>query len=457
MASILIVEDDPAQRAALQEYLEGLKLPGGETEVYAAADGELARAVLKERPLDIIICDLMLPDTTAIELVKELRAKDNRLPFLILTGQPSIETAIEAIRQGASDYMLKPVDLVLLGRKIAAFFETARLREENRNLRIRLQESFHAENMIGNSPALKKVLEKVRQVATTDVMVLLEGESGTGKDLIANLIHNNSERSGRPFIKVNCGALTRTLLESELFGVSRGAYTGADRDRVGYFESANGGSIFLDEIGEMSLESQVHLLRTLEDHKVVRVGSTREIAVDVRIIAATNKEFMKEVEKQNFREDLYYRLAVIKFSLPPLRERRDDIPLLFNHFVIQFNERYHKSVTGLSPQLLSFFQSYHWPGNIREFRNVLEGMVVLAKEDILDMDELPADMQNVSRRGSNRQKLEDGVIPAVPLANYENAIIARNLAFFHGNREKTANALGISARTLYRKIHEYDL
>ena len=456
MASFLVIEDNDSQRAALEEYLNGLSTKNAPHTVYAASDGELAHAVLKERSVDVIISDLMLPDTTGIDIVKSVRETAPDTPFLILTGQPSIETAVEAIRAGATDYLIKPVDFTLLRNKVEGFLENARLKAENRQLRARISETFRADNIIGNSSAIREVLEKLKQIAPADVTVLIEGESGTGKELIANLMHENSSRSQRPFVKVNCGALTKSILESELFGTMKGAYTGADRDRAGYFEAADCGTILLDEIGEMDSESQVRLLRVLEEREVVRIGSTKPISVDVRVVSATNKNLLDEVDKGNFREDLYYRLAVIKLFLPPLRERASDIPLLFNHFVTQFNDRYGKSVTGMAPELLSFCEAYEWPGNIREFRNVLEGMVVLATDDILQKKDLSPELRNSPRRQNDR-KLVDSIIAGVPFEAYEKAIIERNLKMNHGNREKTAQTLGISERNLYRKIKEYEI
>ncbi len=453
MPGILIIEDDESQRSALEEYLTGLDK---KFQVFAAPDGDIARSVLAEKNIDIVLSDLMLPDTTGIEMLKAVRESGRDIPFLILTGQPSIETAVDAIRAGATDYLMKPVDFVLLRNKVLSLLETTRLREENRNLRARIAETFQAGAVIGNAPAIRSVLDRIRQIAPTDVTVLLEGESGTGKELIANVIHENSTRATRPFIRVNCGALTKTILESELFGVTKGAFTGADKDRAGYFESADGGTIFLDEIGEMDMESQVRLLRVIEEREVVRIGSTKPVKVDVRIVAGTNRRLLDEVENGRFREDLYYRLAVIRQTLPPLRERREDIPLLFNHFVTQFNDRYGKSVTGLAPDLLRFFQAYDWPGNIRQFRNVLEGMVVLAGEDILQKSDLPEDVMRDPRRPGEKT-LADSILSGVPFEQYEKAIIQKNLAVTGGNREKTAKMLGISERTLYRKISEYDL
>ena len=470
MALVLLVEDNASQRQALEEFLERFleeSLSGqnllGQTpsEVYSAPDIERARIILKEKHIDLILSDLKLPDGTGIELIEEVRSRGSKTPFLILTGEPSIESAIEAIRKGANDYLLKPVDLILLKKKMEVLLETLHLRVENQSLKKRLQESFSTKGLVGNSKALRDFTEKVRQVAPVDVTVLLEGESGTGKEMIANLIHESSSRSKALFVKVNCGALTKSLLESELFGAMRGAYTGAERDRQGYFEAAQGGSIFLDEIGEMDLESQVRLLRVLEEREVTRVGSTKAIPVDVRVIAAANKNLLEEIEKGNFREDLYYRLSVVKLKLPTLRERMEDLSLLFNHFIVQLNDKYNKSVIKMSPELLSFCQSYPWPGNVREFANVLEGMVVLAQEDVLERSDLPPELQNFPNHKDSALKSlsfeSKALRPGFPMIEYEKMIIAANLKFFHKNREKTAKSLGIAERTLYRKIKEYGL
>ncbi len=468
MPSILVIEDDTAQRQALEEFLnqefhkEILSNEAFENkplEVYTAADGKIAQAILKEKQIDIVLSDLRLPDCTGIDLIQIARKYKANLPFLVLTGEPSIQTAIDAIRKGANDYLLKPVDFVLLRKKLLSLLETLYLRVQNQNLRQRLQTNSANQAIVGNSETLQKVLEKIKQVAPLDITVLVEGESGTGKEVLANLIHEDSPRKKNAFIKVNCGALTKTLLESELFGTTRGAYTGADKDRAGYFESAEGGTIFLDEIGEMDLESQVRLLRVLEDRSVIRVGSTQAIPVDVRILVATNKNLLEEVHKHNFREDLYYRLSVIKATLPALRERREDIPLLFNHFVKQFNRKYNKSVAQMSPRLVKFVQSYHWPGNIREFRNTLEGMVIFSTKDELDVVDLPSELQEYPKNTSNyqAQNIEKSILTGIPLLEYEKAILATNLRFFDKNREKTARALGVSERTLYRKIKGYKL
>ena len=454
MVSILIIEDNKSQRLALEEFLS--QISELKLSVYSAENGEIAYSILNTRKIDLILSDLMLPDTTGIEIVKKTRAQYLETPIVIMTGEPSIETAVDAIREGADDYLLKPVDLFVLKKKVLTLLETQNLKQENKELRERLNESFDSSNIIGNSNLLRELLEKCKQVAPSDVSVLIEGESGTGKELIANLLHQNSLRARKPFIKVNCGAITKTILESELFGVVKGAYTGANASRAGYFEAANGGSIFLDEIAEMDLESQVRLLRVLEEKEVTRIGSTSSIPVDVRIIAATNQNLLEAVENNAFREDLYYRLAVIKLHSPALRDRIQDIALLFNHMLIQFNDKYNKSVQGMSDELRRFFEGYHWPGNIRQFRNTIEGMIVLATDDILEKKDLPAELLNTNTKASQDKQLS-GLIPGLAFEEYEKMILLKNLNFYNHNREKTAASLGISERTLYRKIKEYNI
>ena len=460
MFQLLIVEDHVAQIQALEEFLRSQQKSLRIEEIYCAADLEVARFILRERSIDLIISDLILPDGTGIDLVRHVRKRiKSEIPLILLTGQPSVETAVTALKEGANDYLIKPADFTLLKSRLQTFLGSLNLAKENRMLRSRIGEEFQRKSIVGKSEKLSKILEQLEQVSHTDVIVIIEGESGTGKELIANVLHENSPRKNHAFIKMNCGALTKSLLESELFGSVRGAFTGAEKDRQGYFEAANGGSLFLDEIGEMDLESQVRLLRVIEENKVTRVGSTKSIDVNVRLIAATNKNLWQETQEGNFREDLYYRLSVIRVALPPLRERLEDLSILFNHFVVQFNEKYDKSVTGISPALRSVWQNYLWPGNIREFKNILEGMVVLAHSDVLDIDDLPRDFMTRNAAASSK-KLAEGVVPIVPmvpLAEYERLILKKNLEICHHNRDQVAETLGISVRTLYRKIKEYGL
>ncbi len=451
--TILFIEDNDSFREGITEFLKMHQI----NVIEATNKEEALKEFYKNKDkIDLILSDLKLPDGDGIEILKTIKQIDPSIPFIFLTGQPDVESAVQALKAGAWDYLTKPVDLQHLFHKIQSCLENLSLQKENKELKRKLSEITTSEFIVGNSPAIRKVIEKAKQIAPTDITVLIEGESGTGKELLANFIYQNSLRKDQPFLKINCGAIVKSLIESELFGVVKGAYTGADKDRAGLFEAANGGTIFLDEIGELDLESQVRLLRVIEEKVVIRVGSTKPIPVDVRIIAATNKNLLKEVEKENFREDLYYRLAVAKLLLPPLRERKEDIILLFNHFVVEFNEKYGKSITKLSPEVLKFFQNYDWPGNIRQFKNVLESMVILAKDDTLTINDLPEELLKGASPTAKRN-LVDTIIPGITLEEYEKAIIKKNLEFTNGNREKTAELLGISSRTLYRKINEYNL
>ncbi len=471
MSSILLLEDEVSQLSALEEFFRDFfadtisqaASKAAKTEaipkpqVYSAERGQEARKILQERHIDLLITDLMLPDCTGLEILEEVRAQDYRTDILILTGQPTIESAVLAIRKGADDYLVKPIDFNLLANKVHHLLERRRLLKENQDLKERLKIQLIQSNVIGSSPLMDDFFARLRQIAPTAVSVLLEGESGSGKEMIAKLIHEGSPRSNALFVTVNCGALTKNLLESELFGAVKGAYTGAQADRSGYFQTAHGGTIFLDEIGEMDLESQVRLLRVLEERRVNPVGSSKAIAVDVRVIAATNKKLLEEVEKGSFREDLYYRLSVIKLRLPPLRERKEDIPLLLHHFLVHFNEKYGKSVRAMSPKLSAFFQEYPWPGNVRELRNIIEAMVLLAAEDVLEWKDLPTELQNPREHRAAHKSLLRNIAPCFSFAEYEKAIITTNLKFFQNNKAKTAVSLGIAERTLYRKLKEYHI
>ncbi len=448
---ILFIEDNEVFRTGITEFLQL-----NHFKVIEASSIKEALKKFNPDNIDLILSDLKLPDGNGIELLRQIKQIDASIPFIFLTGEPNIESAVMALKEGAWDYLTKPVDLNHLLHKITSCLENKFLYIENQELKKKLADVSYEDKIIGNAPSIKKVIEKAKQIAPTDITVLIEGESGTGKEILADFIQKNSSRNDKPYLKINCGAIVKSLLESELFGVVKGAYTGADKDRPGIFEVSNHGTIFLDEIGELDLESQVRLLRVIEEKIVIRVGSTKPIQVDVRIISATNKNLLEEVEKGNFREDLYYRLAVAKLNLPPLRERKEDIIFLFNHFIVEFNEKYGKSITKMAPDVLKVLQNYDWPGNIRQFKNVLESMIILAKDDILTIEDVPEEI----RKGGSpsiKKKLTDTIIPGITIEEYEKAIIEKNLEFTNGNREKTAELLGISARTLYRKLNEYNL
>ncbi len=345
--SVLVVDDDPAHRTMLRTLLGGWGL-----RVHEADDGDTALRMVQEQPFDLILMDIRMVRVSGTEALKAVKAYNPAIPVIIMTAYSSVETAVETLKNGAYDYLTKPLDFDELRHAMERAMDHTRLREENRRLRERLGEHFDRRNIIGRSTAMIRILETVSQVAPSEATVLIFGESGTGKEMIAGAIHYNSARKDGPFVKINCAAITETLLESELFGHEKGAFTGAHRLKEGRFRQAHGGSLFLDEISEMSLAMQVKLLRVLQEREITRVGGEEVVPVDVRIIAATNKDLIEEIQAGRFREDLYYRLNVVSLRMPPLRERREDIPLLAQHFLEQFAETNQKEITGLTPQAM---------------------------------------------------------------------------------------------------------
>ncbi len=459
-ARVLIVEDDAAHAEALREALEG---EGLEVEVAHDADSGLDR--LRARPFQVVLTDLRLGPRDGLELLREARRLDPELSVFLITGHGSLETAVQAMREGAADYLAKPVNLVELRTRVARELEKRRLAEDNRELRAALDDRFGLEGLIGNSPAMLVILNTIRQVGPTDATVLLLGESGTGKEMVARAIHRLSPRSSRRFVAINCAALTETLIESELFGHVKGAFTGAQGAKQGKFEYAQGGTLFLDEIGDMPQPTQAKLLRVLEERTVTPVGSNEERPVDVRIIAATNRDLLQRVREGSFREDLYYRLAVVTLDLPPLRERMEDLPLLAKHFVEECGRRHRKEVRGLSEEVLSLFRAYPWPGNVRELRNAIESMVVLDRDGELGADDLPPQLRGLLPRSREEGAGPAAEAPAVDpvralvgktLAEVEKELILATLEKVGGNRQKAARMLKIGERTLYRKLKEYD-
>src|SRR3989339_360230 len=383
-ASILVVDDDPALLNSLKEILEAEGY-----EVTAAADGESGLRCLKEQAFDLVLSDLALPGLDGMELLKYLQREAPECPCIIITGYGTIANAVSAMHQGAYDYFTKPVDATELRLVVARALEHRRLKWENLHLKKQLHRRYGFANMVGTSDGITRVFDLIRKVADTDSNVLILGESGTGKELIAHAIHYNSPRREGPLIPVNCAAIPEELLESELFGHERGAFTHAVRTRIGRFELANGGTIFLDEISEMSPMLQVKLLRVLQERRFERIGGTRTISSDFRVVAATNRNLEQEVQAGRFREDLYYRLNVIPIEAPPLRERRQDIPLLAEHFVARFNRLRKKKIKGVAEEVMARFACYAWPGNVRELENMLERMVILAGSEVLSMADLP--------------------------------------------------------------------
>ncbi|RKX30710.1 MAG: sigma-54-dependent Fis family transcriptional regulator, partial [Verrucomicrobia bacterium] len=423
-------------------------------QVLTAANASQALDILTSRPVDVVISDLRMPGMDGMALLRRVRGLSARPVFILLTAYGSIEAAVEAMKQGAYDFLTKPVNLDRLEIILRRALKERRLEKDNVELRRELDEHYGLENIIGRSPPMQEVFEIIRQVAPTRATVLIEGESGTGKELVARAIHRLSPRADGPFIAVHCAALSPTLLESELFGHEKGAFTGAVEMRRGRFELADGGTIFLDEIGEVDPSVQVKILRVLEERTFERVGGEQTIEVDVRLLAATNRSLHQLVAEKRFREDLYYRLHVVRIHLPPLRERKEDIPLLCEHFLRHFAEENHKGIEGFTAEAMDALIAYDWPGNVRELRNAVERMVVLARGPRLGVRDLPPEIrQNVPRE----QTASTGSLRNLTLREAEKRLIVEALKANSGNRTRAAEQLGISRRTLHRKIKEYGL
>ncbi len=446
--TILVVDDDPAHRTMLRTLLTGWGYS-----VLEADDGSTAIEKVHERAFDLILMDIRMIKVSGLQALAEIRSLNPAIPVIIMTAYSSVESAVGAMKGGAYDYLTKPLDFDELRIVMERAMEHRMLKEENRLLRESLGSHFDRRNVIGRSPAMERLLETVAQVAPTEATVLISGESGTGKEMIAGAIHFNSPRKDGPFVKINCAAITETLLESELFGHEKGAFTGAHRQREGRFRQAHGGSLFLDEISEMSLAMQVKLLRVLQEREITRVGGEEVIKVDVRVIAATNKDLLQEIQSGRFREDLYYRLNVVALTVPPLRERREDIPLLAQHFLKVFSEKNNKMIRGFTPQVMDGLVKYGWPGNVRELMNAVERGVVLARSDYLDAEDLPHILEHASLPGEALSG--DGIPSGIPLNEVEKATILKTLEMARGNKSEAARRLGITRRTLHKKLKQY--
>lgn len=451
---ILIVDDDLAHRVMLKKVISGW----GYT-VAEADDGGTAIEEVRKRTFDLILMDIRMMKVSGIEALTEIKKIAAAIPVIIMTAYASVETAVSALKKGAYDYLTKPLDFDELQMVIARATEHSSLVKENEYLKERLGEKFDRQNIIGRSPAMVKLLEIVEQVAPTQATILITGESGTGKEVIANAIHLNSNRRQASFIKINCAALTETLLESELFGHEKGAFTGADRRREGKFVQADTGSIFLDEVSEMSPAMQVKLLRVLQERELTRVGGSEVMKVDVRVIAASNKDLRKEIQQGRFREDLFYRLNVVALTVPPLRERTEDIPLMAQHFLTAFAERNAKSISGFTSRAMQKLMHYTWPGNVRELMNAVERAVVLSRTDTVDADELVFPMADQCP-GSDAPPVSahpaaDGP-QNLPLGEVEKRSILEALAAAGGNKSEAARRLGITRKTLRKKLEKYE-
>ncbi len=451
---ILIVDDDLAHRVMLKKLMGGWGYC-----VVEADDGAVAVEQVTRRSFDLILMDIRMLKISGIEALEQIKKINPAIPVIIMTAYASVETAVSALKKGAYDYLTKPLDFDELQIVIKRATEHSLLKKENEYLKERLGEKFDRQNIIGNSLAMVKLLEMVEQVAPTQATVLITGESGTGKEMIANAIHANSNRKQAPFVKINCAALTETLLESELFGHEKGAFTGADRRREGKFIQADGGSIFLDEVSEMSPAMQVKLLRVLQERELTRVGGSEVLKIDVRVIAASNKNLKKEIQQGRFREDLFYRLNVVALAVPPLRERPEDISLMVQYFLNMFSARNSKSISGFTPQAMQRLAQYPWPGNVRELMNAVERAVVLSRTETVDADELAFPMAD--QISSDHPSYESLYRPAggaenLPLEEVEKRSILESLAACGGNKSEAARRLGITRKTLRKKLDKYE-
>ncbi len=454
MARILIVDDEVAIRKALERFLVGLKY-----DVFTAKDGDEAISIAEKETVDLALVDLVMPKMGGVEFIRRLKRAQPASVSIVLTGFGTITSAVEAMKAGAYHYLTKPFELDDIAALISTALEHRQLKEENRLLKRELHEKFRFDNIVGRSDELAQVFDLVEKVAATDSTVIVTGESGTGKELVARAIHYNSPRKDKPLIVVNCAAIPEELLESELFGHVKGAFTGAVSTHAGRFDAADRGTIFLDEIGDMSLKLQVKVLRVLQEQRFEPVGSTSTHEVDVRIIAATNQDLERAVKERRFREDLYYRLNVIPIHIPPLRERRDDIPLLVGHFMEKYAKEAGGRVKGVTQAAMESLMSYSWPGNVRELENLVERLVVLKKEETIDAVDLPEKITGaVSPQFAMKTEAGEIEIPDKGLSfkravsDYESSLIMGALKKTGGNKNKAASLLRLNRTTLVEKI-----
>ena len=451
---VLVVDDDEPHAQAVAESLERVGY-----DCITEVSGEDGATRIESDNFDVVVTDLMMGDLDGLALLQKTKEELPNAEVILLTGHASVQSALAAGQAGASMYLTKPLDINELRAAVKKASTRLQLLRRNAELARRLDERFGFEGVIGNSPAMNRVLDQLKHVAPTSSTVLIEGESGTGKELVARALHQNSDRKSKPFVPLNISALPESILESELFGHEAGAFTGAVGRRIGKFEFANGGTLFLDEVGEMPTETQIKLLRVLEDRKVARIGANEENEVNVRMVAATNADLENAVREGRFREDLYYRIAVVTIDLPPLRERRADVPLLIDHFRKELSETHGRDVPDVSRTARQALIAHDWPGNIRQLRNTIERMLVLDSDGLLDVDDLPDDIvPTADGDGESGRSFSgaDGLVGR-PLADVERFYIDQALELVDGKREDAAALLGIGERTLYRKIKEYGL
>lgn len=450
---ILIVDDDRNHLTSL-----GTVIRSWGYRVDTAEDGREAVERVKDAPVDLILMDVRMTTMSGLEALEHIKAYNPTIPIIIMTAYSSVESAVEALKGGAYDYLIKPFDFDVLKLSIERACEHAGLKAENEDLKARLQDDFDRPDIIGKSAPMKTLMDMLAMVAPSEATVLISGESGTGKELIARSLHDNSSRKDHPLVTVNCAALAESLLESELFGHEKGAFTGADRRREGRFKQADGGTIFLDEIGETSSRMQAKLLRVLQEKEIQRVGSDAVLQVDVRVVAATNRDLEEDVAAGRFREDLFYRLNVMPLTIPPLRDRQEDIPLLAQHFLEKYARRNRKTIKGFAPLAMDMLLKYEWPGNVRELENTVERAVILLTGEHVTEKQLPL---RIARQYPGHDTPEVVGPPASEgsrtLEDIEKEAIVATLAAADGNKSETARRLGISRKTLHNKLKAYDL
>ena len=442
--TILVVDDDASIRESFEKILKrtGYK-------VLTAEDGEEALDIIRQQSVDLVLSDLRMPKMGGLKLLKASKTLSPEIEVILMTAFGDVDAAVKAMQGGAYHFIQKPLKRSVILMTIARALEKQTLVLENQSYRRQLKAEFHFDNIIGESSAMRGLIAKIQQVAPSGASILILGESGTGKEVVANALHIASLQADKPLIKVSCAALPETLMESELFGYERGAFTGATSRKPGRFELANDGTIFLDEIGDMPKHLQVKLLRVLQEGEFERLGATKSVRVNVRLISATNKDLSKEVQEERFRQDLFYRLNVITLEIPPLRDRREDILLLVNHFLDKYNQKYNKSIQGVSREAISSLETHNWPGNVRELESAIEQAVILSHSNLINLTDLP--------ETSHQDKIASQSSITIPLGSpmkeIEEQVILETLKVTKGNKELAARLLGISSRTIYRKLN----
>jgi DNA-binding NtrC family response regulator len=451
MHRVLVIDDEESIRDLLKDFLETRGL-----EVVTASNGETGLSLLKEDKFDLFLLDLMMPGISGLDVLREITAEKIEIPSIVITAHATVQTAVEAMKLGAFDYITKPFNLEELFIAIQRALDVSKLQKENFRLKKELKRKFGYKKIIGNSTQIQDVIKFIGKIADTDSTILITGESGTGKELVAQTIHYHSSRSRKPIVPLNCAAIPKDILESELFGHEKGAFTGAVSTRIGRFEMSHNGTLFLDEIGELAPALQVKLLRVLQEKEFERVGGIKTIKVDVRIIAATNRDLEKAVSEGRFREDLFYRLNVIPMHLPPLRKMRDDIPLLLEHFINDISKRKKKDVLNISKDAVNCLVNYRWPGNVRELENLTERMIILNDTGEITVDDLPDRLKEKQQVQRGRHKTQDlsteGIDLNHMLDEIENNMIVQALELSKGIKSKAATLLGLNRTTLIEKL-----